>query len=477
MKVLFAAAECAPFFKSGGLGDVVGSLPKELVQNGADVRVVLPFHTIMPQVYKDMLQDLGQFTVRMGWKERFCGIKQLELEGVTYYFVDNLQYFDRPSLYGFEDDGERFSFFSMAAIELMEKVDFIPDVLHAHDWHTAIIPVLLKDKYHWISAYSDIKTVLTIHNLQFQGRFGQEVLGDWLGIGYNAYHDHGLQYYDDVNFFKGGMYYADFVTTVSPNYANEIQTPEFGFGLDGVLRDINYKLTGILNGIDYEANNPSIDKRINSNFDRESIDQKAPNKAYLQEKLGLEVRDDILLIGVVSRLTDQKGFGLVEYIMDELMTRPVQVALLGTGDEKFENSFKHFNWAYPGKHVAVLDFDTTLAQEIYAGADLFLMPSAFEPCGLSQMISMRYGTLPLVHEIGGLKDTVQPYNQFDVTGTGFTFNGFTPANLMNKIDEALGVYYDYPDNWRSVQYQAMSQDNSWKNSASHYIDLYNKLSF
>lgn len=475
MKILFASSEAAPFFKSGGLGDVAGSLPKELLAKNVDVRVVLPLYSVLPEKYKEQLIDVTQFTVRVGWREQFCGVKMLELDGVTYYFIDNLQYFDRPSLYGYDDDGERFSYFSMALIEMLEKIEFIPDVIHVNDWHTAIVPVLLKDKYHWVESYHDIKTVLSIHNLQFQGRFGQEVLSDWLGIGYDSYNERGLQQFEDVNYLKGGIYFADRVTTVSPSYAREIQTPEFGYGLDGVLREVNYKLVGILNGIDYVRNNPETDSVIASNYSVDTLEKKLDNKSDLQQYAGLPEEKDTLLIGVVSRLTQQKGFQLVEIIMDALMERDVQVVVLGTGEAEIENSFKYFNWVYPEKFKAIIDFDIELAQKIYAGSDLFLMPSAFEPCGLSQMISMRYGTIPLIHEVGGLKDTVIPYNEYEGTGTGFTFEQFEWWDLLNKIDDALRVYYDKPKDWKQLVTQAMQTDFSWKKSTGQYIQVYNSI--
>lgn len=475
MNILFASAEAAPFFKSGGLGDVAGALPKELVKNGVDVRVVLPFHTKMPEKYKAQLEDVLQFTVRVGWREQFCGIKKLKIDGVTYYFIDNLYYFDRPALYGFDDDGQRFAFFSQAVIEMMEKVDFVPDVLHCNDWHTALIPVLLKDKYQWIEGYSDIKTILTIHNLQFQGIYDQEVLSDWLGIGYDAYHERGLKYYDLVNFLKGGIYYSDLVTTVSPTYAAEIQTPEFGYGLEGVLRDNNWKLIGILNGIDYDVYDPQTDPSIAAPFSIDDLSGKEQNKAALQKRVGLPVEPNIALIGVVSRLTEQKGMDLIEHAMAQLMERDVQVVVLGTGDPRFEDSFNYFNGQYPDKFKAVIDFDVELAQQIYAGSDIFLMPSAFEPCGLSQLNSLRYGTLPLVHETGGLLDTVIPYDATTGEGTGFSFYDFRPEVMLDIIDQALIVYYDQPEQWQQLVKQAMTQDYSWHNSALQYIDYYNRL--
>lgn len=477
MKVLFVSAEAAPFFKSGGLGDVAGSLPKELARQGIDIRVVLPLHTSLSEEYKSQLEDVTHFTVNVGWREQFCGIKKLIKNGITYYFIDNLQYFDREAIYGYDDDGERYSYFSMAVIEMLEKIGFIPDIIHANDWHTALIPVLLKDKYGWIRAYSDIKVVFSIHNIQFQGRFDQSVLSDWLGIGYNTFHERALEHFGDVNFMKGAIFYADHVTTVSPNYANEIQTQEFGYGLDGSLREVNWKFSGILNGLDYTINNPETDTIIEVNYSLNNLENKLLNKTFLQKEVGLPVDEEVMVIGMVSRLTSQKGFQLVQEAMDYLMQRNVQVVLVGTGEAEFENSFKYFNWAYPDKFKAIIDFDVKLAQQIYAGSDLFLMPSAFEPCGLSQMISMRYGTLPLVHEIGGLKDTVDPYNRETVAGTGFSFYDFTAGVMLNQIDQALAVFYVNPENWEQIMKNAMSKDFSWKKSTKQYMDIYNHLTF
>ncbi|MFL2133582.1 glycogen synthase GlgA [Desemzia sp. FAM 24101] len=475
MKVLFAAAECAPFYKTGGLGDVAGALPKELKKKGIDIRVVLPFYTSLPQQYKDQLEDVCQFEVKVGWRSQFCGIKQLVKDEVTYYFVDNLYYFDRPGIYGFDDDGERFAFFSQAILEMLEKIDFIPDVIHVNDYHTAMVPVLLKDKYNWIERYQSIKTVLTIHNLQFQGIYDQVVLSDLFDIGYNAFHMNGLEFYGNVNFLKGGIYYADLVTTVSPSYADEIQTEEFGMGLDGVLRDNKSKIVGILNGIDYDVFNPEADEHVAEHFSVDDPSGKAINKSVLQEKVGLPVKKDIPVMAMVSRLTEQKGVHLLIEKMDELMQREVQIILLGTGESHLEDACKHYNWAYPEKFKAIIDFDVELAQLIYAGSDLFIMPSAFEPCGLSQLNSLRYGTLPIVHETGGLKDTVQAYNTFTGEGTGFSFSGYSSQIMLETIDRALQVYFDYPDQWKKLVRQAMKKDFSWEKSSQLYQDSYDRI--
>ncbi|WP_373471856.1 glycogen synthase GlgA [Carnobacterium alterfunditum] len=472
MKVLFAAAECAPFFKTGGLGDVAGALPKELKKQGVDVRVVLPLYSTMPQKYKDQLEDVVQFEVKVGWRSQYCGIKKLEKDNVVYYFVDNLYYFDRPSIYGFEDDGERFAFFAQAICEMLEKIAFIPDVLHVNDWHTSIIPVLLKDKYQWIDSYQSIKTILTIHNLQFQGIYDQFVLSDLYGIGYNAVHDHGLKYYDQINCLKGGIFYANQVTTVSPTYAQEIQTPQFGENLDGVLRYNNYKLSGILNGIDYDVFDPETDDLIPAHFSAKKLAGKALNKIALQERVGLPVNKEIALMSMVSRLTTQKGCDLLREQVEELMHRNIQILILGTGEKEYEDSFKYFTWKYPKNFKVIVDFDVALAQHIYAGSDLFIMPSAFEPCGLSQLNSLRYGTLPIVHETGGLKDTVEPFNPLTGKGTGFSFYDFRSAVMVETIDRALTVYYDEPKVWMSLVEQAMAKDFSWEKSTKEYIRVY-----
>lgn len=476
MKILFAASEAAPFFKTGGLGDVAHALPKELAKKGVDIRVVLPYYSAMPQKYQDMTEDVLNFTIKVGLKDVYCGIKTLQLDGITYYFIDNQDYFYRPSLYGHWDDGERFGFFSMAIIEMMEKVDFIPDVIHVNDWQTAMVPVLLVDKYHWIEAYQSIRKVLTIHNILFQGIYNPEILYHVFGTGTNILREDGVYYYGDVNYLKGGINFSDVVTTVSPSYANEIQTPEFGMGLEGVLQYNSWKIRGIINGIDYEMNDPSADPRIPYHYSKQEKSGKAKNKRALQERVGLPVEADIPILASVSRLTSQKGFQLIQEKMEELVhTREVQIIILGTGDEEFERSFLYFQEKYPDKVRSIIDFDIELAQQIYAGADLFLMPSAFEPCGLSQMISMRYGTLPLVHETGGLKDTVVPYNFATGEGTGFSFNGFNSYNLLGTIYRALDVYEKQPKAWEMLMDQAMEADFSWQQPALDYIKIYESL--
>ncbi|MEG0254567.1 MAG: glycogen synthase GlgA [Vagococcus sp.] len=475
MKVLFCTSECSPFFKTGGLGDVAGALPKELKEKGIDVRVVLPFSSKISEELRNQCEDIYEFTVGVGWRRQYCGVKLLHHNSIDYYFIDNEYYFNRPNIYGDFDDGEKFAFFQMAIIEMLEKVDFVPDVMHLNDHHTAMIPFLLKEKYNWIESYSHIKTILTIHNLEFQGVYGKEILPELFGLGYDRYDDGTIRFHDAVNFMKAGILYSAKVTTVSPNYANEIQTPEFGFGLDPILRMESHKLCGILNGIDYEVFNPETDPKLNHHYNSDSLEIKKLNKADLQERVGLPVRDDVPLIGLVSRLTYQKGFHILLAEMENLLQFDVQVVLLGTGDPMFESQFEYFGHKYPEKTSINISFDETLAQQIYAGSDVFLMPSATEPCGLSQMMAMRYGTLPIVHEVGGLKDSVIPYNPITGEGTGFGFSNFESYFLMEVIKKAIFLYIDDKVAFEKLMKQAMNTDFSWSHSCEQYIALYNEV--
>jgi len=477
MKVLFVAAEGAPFFKTGGLGDVAYALPKELHKQGVDIRVVLPYYTQMPERFKEQLIEITHFRVELGYKSAYVGVKTLTLGGVQYYFIDNLAYFDRDQLYGQNDDGERFGFFDIAVIEMMEKVDFIPDIIHVNDWQTAMIPALLVDRYHWVDCYRNIRKVLTIHNIRFQGWQNESALKEIFNTTYALYHENGVKKEGQVNYLKGGINFSDKVTTVSPNYAREIQTPEFGEKLEGELRYNAWKLSGIINGIDYEQNNPETDPNLIENYDASTVQTgKAANKRALQERVGLSVDPDVALLGVVTRLTDQKGMQLLQEKAEYLLTNfNIQIVVLGTGDEAFENSFRYFEWKYPGEFCAYIDFDVELAQQIYAGSDMFLMPSAFEPCGLSQMIAMRYGTIPIVHETGGLSDTVQPYNQYTGEGNGFSFNIFTGDVFAHVIQNALDIYENQPDVWFQLIHQAMATDFRWTEPAKDYIRLYEDL--
>ncbi|MBF0780627.1 MULTISPECIES: glycogen synthase GlgA [unclassified Granulicatella] len=475
MRVLFVTGEVAPFSKSGGLGDVAYALPKELAKQGIDVRVVSPFYTHINEQYKEQMTDIVSFTVKVCGKDRYVGVKTLTLNHVVYYFIDNLDYFNRGHLYGDWDDGERFGYFCLAVIEMLEKIPFIPDVLHVNDWHTAMIPALLIDKYHWVESFKAIKKVLTIHNLKFQGVYDPIILDSVFHTSHAILTEDGGKYFDCVNFLKAGINFSDCVTTVSPTYANEIMTSAFGEGLNHVLQYNAWKVKGILNGIDYDLNNPESDQYIPYHFTIDNLDNKAKNKAALQENLGLPIRADVPIISCVSRLTDQKGFQLIAEKIEELLAQDVQVVILGTGDAIFEEYFTTLAKAYPNKLKACITFDIALAQLIYAGSDLFLMPSAFEPCGLSQLMALRYGTLPIVHETGGLKDTVIPYNQFTGEGTGFSFQTFDSDIMMHVIYQALDVYYNAPKQWIQLVKQAMNAKFDWEKPALDYMNTYKEI--
>lgn len=475
-KVLFAAAEAAPFYKTGGLGDVSLALPKALKAAGVKIRVVIPYYeALFPEKYRGQVKDLLHFTVQVGDKSQYCGIKKLQLDGLDYYLIDNQDYFGREGLYGYWDDGERFAFFQMAICEMLERVDYIPDVLHLNDWHTAFIPVLLKEKYYWIKAYRQIKTVLTIHNMQFQGIYDPVILDSLFKIGWQTFNEDGIAFYDQVNFLKAGINFADAVNTVSPTYAQEIQTPQFGERLDGVLRANQAKLSGIMNGIDMQLYDPATDAALTAPYSAKDLTPKALNKAALQKAVGLP-EADVPVLAVVSRLTMQKGMDLLLDALDEFLKKQAaQVIVLGTGDPALEHAFEIYQLAYPDQVAAQIKFDVKLAQQIYAGSDIFLMPSAFEPSGLSQMMAMRYGTLPLVHLVGGLKDTVVPYNQYTGAGTGFGFDDYQPAVLRKIMTLAVTLYHEDPKAWRQLQQQAMMPDFGWGKSAKKYQHIYQTI--
>lgn len=475
MKLLFIAAEGAPFAKTGGLGDVIGALPKSLAKNGNEIAVILPYYDVIDQQFGNQVKDLFYFYTNVGWRHQYVGIKEMIRDNVTFYFIDNRDYFFRGHIYGDWDDGERFAYFQLAALEAMEKINFIPDVLHVHDYHTAMIPFLLKEKYHWIQAYQKIRTVFTIHNIEFQGQFGPGMLGDLFGVGLERYEDGTLRWNNCLNWMKAGVLYADRVTTVSPSYANEIQTVAFGKGLDQVMRMESGKLSGIVNGIDTELYNPENDPHVTFPFSINDLSGKAKNKKELQEQLGLPVNENIPLIGIVSRLTDQKGFDILVSELESILQQDLQMVVLGTGYQQYEEAFRWFSNCYPEKLSANITFDIGLAQKIYASSDMFLMPSAFEPCGLSQMMAMRYGTLPIVHEIGGLKDTVKPFNPFDKTGTGFGFNHFSGFWMTNTLLFALDIFHNHKEDWQIIQKNAMSTDFSWDTASLAYEKLYMDL--
>lgn len=475
MQIVFASAECAPFVKTGGLGDVAGSLPAALVRAGAEVIVMVPKYATIKDEYKAQMEHFSDFYVSLGWRNEYCGLEKLERDGVTYMFVDNERYFARDYPYGFFDDGERFAFFSKAITESLQHLPagFECDILHCNDWQTALAPVFLREFYQGLPLYDRVKTVFSIHNVAFQGQFSDTVMEDILGVAHIPAAASQLRCDAcSVNYMLGALRYADAITTVSPTYANEIQTPEFGEGLDGVLRERSYALQGILNGIDVAGFDPATDKRIAANYTVEDRSGKAVCKAKLQEELGLEVRDDRPLMVMVTRLTRQKGMDLVMYALDRILAGGVQVAVLGTGDRDYEDGLRYFQDKYPGTMAARIEFDPALSQRMYAAADMFLMPSKFEPCGLSQIIAMRYGTLPIVRETGGLKDTVQPYNEFTGEGTGFSFTNFNGDEMGDAVFRAARLFWDNRDAWNQLVTQAMSQDFSWTRSADKYLDLY-----
>ncbi len=475
MQIVFASAECAPFVKTGGLGDVAGSLPAALVRAGAEVIVMVPKYATIKDEYKAQMEHFSDFYVSLGWRNEYCGLEKLEHDGVTYMFIDNERYFARDYPYGFFDDGERFAFFSKAITESLQHLPtgFECDILHCNDWQTALAPVFLREFYQGLPLYDRVKTVFSIHNVAFQGQFSDTVMEDILGVAHIPAAASQLRCDAcSVNYMLGALRYADAITTVSPTYANEIQTPEFGEGLDGVLRERSYALQGILNGIDVAGFDPATDKRIAANYTVEDRSGKAVCKAKLQEELGLEVRDDSPLMVMVTRLTRQKGMDLVMYALDRILAGGVQVAVLGTGDRDYEDGLRYFQDKYPGTMAARIEFDPALSQRMYAAADMFLMPSKFEPCGLSQIIAMRYGTLPIVRETGGLKDTVQPYNEFTGEGTGFSFSNFNGDEMGDAVFRAARLFWDNRDAWNQLVTQAMSQDFSWTRSADKYLDLY-----
>lgn len=475
MQIVFASAECAPFVKTGGLGDVAGSLPAALVRAGAEVIVMVPKYATIKDEYKAQMEHFSDFYVSLGWRNEYCGLEKLEHDGVTYMFIDNERYFARDYPYGFFDDGERFAFFSKAITESLQHLPagFECDILHCNDWQTALAPVFLREFYQGLPLYDRVKTVFSIHNVAFQGQFSDTVMEDILGVAHIPAAASQLRCDAcSINYMLGALRYADAITTVSPTYANEIQTPEFGEGLDGVLRERSYALQGILNGIDVAGFDPATDKRIAANYTVEDRSGKAVCKAKLQEELRLEVRDDRPLMVMVTRLTRQKGLDLVMYALDRILAGGVQVAVLGTGDRDYEDGLRYFQDKYPGTMAARIEFDPALSQRMYSAADMFLMPSKFEPCGLSQIIAMRYGTLPIVRETGGLKDTVIPYNEYTGEGTGFSFSNFNGDEMGDAVFRAARLFWDNRDAWNQLVTQAMSQDFSWTRSADKYLDLY-----
>ncbi|MEG0320829.1 MAG: glycogen synthase GlgA [Oscillospiraceae bacterium] len=475
MNILFAASEVAPFIKTGGLADVAGSLPAALAKEGHDVRVILPLYEGISQQWRDQMTFLQFFYVHVAWRSPYCGIFELKKDGVTYWFVDNEYYFRRTQIYGHYDDGERFTFFSRAVIETPGHLGFVPDVIHCNDWQTALVPVYLLEEKYRVPELANAKSVFTIHNIEYQGRYGEQVMEDLLGLDPSYFNEKMLAYHGDVNLMKGAIYAADFTTTVSPSYAEELRYSFYGHGLEGVISDCGGKIQGILNGIDTDLYNPWQDKAIAKNFSARQLTGKKVCKAALQKAMGLNENPDVPIVACISRLVPHKGFGLVTAALHDLMNEDVQVVILGTGDWQYEEAFRHGDAQYPGRFAARMMYSAALSAAIYAGADLFLMPSVAEPCGLSQMIAMRYGTLPVVRETGGLKDSVLPYNQFTGEGTGFTFANVDPADMLWVLKEAIDLYHNDPKTFKAIQKNAMTADLSWAKSAGAYLEIYGNL--
>ena len=476
-KILFATSEAVPFIKTGGLADVAGTLPKYFDKKKYDVRVMLPKYMCMKQEWKDKMQYVTHFYLELAWRSQYVGVLQMEWNGVTFYFIDNEYYFAGWAPYGnIHEDIEKFAFFSRAVLSALPLIDFRPDIIHCHDWQTGLIPVYLDNFRYGGEFYRGIKTIMTIHNLKFQGVWDKKTVQDITGLPDYYFAPDKLEAYKDANYLKGGIVYADKVTTVSNTYAEEIKTPFYGERLDGLMNARSNCLSGIVNGIDYEEFNPETDKMITRNYTVENFrKEKKKNKLALQEELGLEVDEKMMMIGIVSRLTDQKGFDLIAYIMDELCQDAIQLVVLGTGEERYENMFRHFAWKYQGKVSANIYYSEEMSHKVYASADAFLMPSLFEPCGLSQLMSLRYGTVPIVRETGGLKDTVEPYNEYEKTGTGFSFSNYNAHEMLGIVRYAESVYYDKKRDWNKIVERGMEKDFSWKNSAKQYEALYDEM--
>ena len=476
MKILFATSECVPFIKTGGLADVVGALPKELIKSGADVRVILPLYKTMDAKWRAQAKLLLHFDVNLGWRRQYVGIHTIEYSGITFYLVDNEQYFARDYVYGSgTDEGERYAFFCRAVLEALPKLDFIPDVIHCNDWQTGLIPVMLKIQYNNLQMYQGIKTVYTIHNLKFQGIFPIDFIEELLGLGGLAYTSDSLEFYGMCSFMKGGIVYADEVTTVSPTYSQEIQTAYYGERLDGLLRSRAAHLSGILNGIDVGEYNPATDPFLAANYDVDSFDKKVENKLALQKELGLKEDAEAPMIGMVSRLSGQKGLDLVECVFDPIMNTGAQFVVLGMGESKYIDLFSWAQWRYAGQVSACFQMNNPLAHKIYGACDMFLMPSMFEPCGLSQLIALRYGTLPITRETGGLRDTVLAYNEYTGDGNGFTFLNYNAHDMLHVIENAVEMYKNKRSIFNGLAVRAMNGHYGWDRSAKTYLELYNKL--
>ncbi|MCH1626878.1 glycogen synthase GlgA [Fredinandcohnia quinoae] len=473
MNVLFAASECAPFIKSGGLGDVISALPKALRKCGVKVTVILPKYGDLKAEHKEKMELVRTIEVPVGWRQQYCGIEKMVHEGISIYFLDNEYYFKRHGSYGFYDDGERFAFFSRAVLEALPYLEQRPDIIHCHDWQTGPIPVLLKAHYKYHPFFDGIKTVFTIHNLRYQGIYPRSVLGELLDLSERYFHIDCLEFYGNISYLKAGLAFADYLTTVSPTYAEEIQMPYYGENLDGFLRKRGRDLQGIVNGIDQEAYNPVQDKAIFREYN--SYEGKMENKRHLQEQLGLPVNEKVPIISIVSRLVEQKGIDLILHVFEDILKQVVQVVVLGTGEHRYEDALSELAGSYPNQVSANIFFDEELARKIYAGSDIFLMPSQFEPCGIGQLLAFRYGTLPLVRETGGLKDTVVPYNEFNDHGNGFSFTNYNAHDMLYTIERALWFYRFQPKKWKELSVRAMALDFSWEASSMDYKEVYEEL--
>lgn len=475
--VLFVSSEAVPFIKTGGLADVAGSLPKYFDKEHYDVRVMLPKYLCIPEKWRSQMKYVTHFYMDLAWRSQYVGVLEMEYAGVHYYFIDNEFYFAGPKPYGYiHEDIEKFAFFSKAALSAMPLLGFKPDIVHCHDWQTGLVPVYMKERFHDGEFFRDMKSIMTIHNLKFQGIWDLKKVKDITGLPPYFFTSDKLEAYGDANYLKGGIVYADAVTTVSDSYAEEIKTPFYGEHLDGLMRARSNCLTGIVNGIDYEEFNPATDTRIVSNYNQKTFRKEKPkNKKALQQELGLEVNDKKFMMGIVSRLTDQKGLDLIAYMMDQICAEDVQLVILGTGESQYENMFRHFAWKYPDRVSANIYYSEDMSHKIYASCDAFLMPSLFEPCGLSQLMSLRYGTVPIVRETGGLKDTVEPYNEYESTGTGFSFANYNAHEMMNTINYAKHVFYNNKREWNKIVDRGMLKDFSWTSSAKKYQKLYDNL--
>lgn len=478
-KVLFIASECVPFIKTGGLADVVGSLPKYFDKEAYEIRVIIPNYLCIKNEWKEKMNFVTHFYMDMAWRSQYVGIKEMQYDGIQYYFIDNEYYFAGDKPYGnIHEDVEKFAFFSKAALSILPVVDYQPDIVHCHDWQTGLVPVYLKDSFHAGQFYANMKSIMTIHNLKFQGVWNIPAVQDATGLSMSYFTADKLEAFGDANYLKGGIVYADRVTTVSRTYAEEIKTPFYGEHLDGLMRARSNALCGIINGLDYQEWNPMSDAMIYKNYSADNFrKEKVKNKLALQKELGLQEDKNVMLIGIVSRLTDQKGFDLIDRVMDELCQDAVQIVVLGTGEERYENMFRYFAWKYSGKVAACIYYSEELSHKIYAASDAFLMPSLFEPCGLSQLMSLRYGSIPIVRETGGLKDTVEAYNEYEETGTGIRFANYNAHEMLGAIRYAQSIYYDKKRSWNKMVERAMRADFSWKNSAKQYEELYEQITY